>query len=198
MINFHLPQGVLLTSSCGVPLNHLLMVSRVTINVSALLKCGQIQKYDSLSVTCQSAAIAQANHGQPHTLFLALCLKNAWTRLFLAPHLSFITLLSLVYSLPSVCTDKMVFHTHLKDTDLIRGNQSPAAEKINCMEIMQNATLIVLLCLIYTITCQCGRVKVFSGIFLKPTLHFFCRFMLTTYLNCLKHLEASIDPNIDD
>lgn len=42
-----------------------------------------------------------------------------------------------LYSPPSVCSDKMVFHAHLRDKDLIRGNQGPASEKMNGMQIMQ-------------------------------------------------------------
>lgn len=58
-------------------------------------------------------------------------------------HISHYTLIyPRLYSLPSVCTDMIVFHTDLKDSDLIRGNQNPGGEQMNGREIIhQNSTL---------------------------------------------------------
>lgn len=122
----------ILTSRCGVPLNHLLMVSHMTINVSTLFpKMWLHSNYDQLHV---KALLSLKQITANHTLYSWPCLKCCF-----ASHLSFIALLSLpvCVPLPSLRTDKIIFQTHLTDTDLIRGNQSPTGEAMNDMEIMQ-------------------------------------------------------------
>lgn len=129
----------ILTSSCGVPLNHLLMVSHVTINVSTLSSQMWLDSniwftISYMSKHCyRSSKLWQTTRSIFGPVLNVPCFPSLFHYPFISPRL---------HSLPSVCTDKMVFHTHRTDTDLIRGNQSPAGEKMNGMEIMQkNATL---------------------------------------------------------
>lgn len=124
----------LLTSSCGVPLNHLLMVSYVTINMSTLSSNVAGFKYMIHYQLHVKALLLLKQITANHTLYFWPCLKCS----LLPISLSLPCYLS-PFIFPSFCVyrrDGFSYH-HLTDTDHIRGNQSPAGDKMNGMEIKQ-------------------------------------------------------------
>lgn len=163
----------------------------------SLLKCGYIKKDISyMSKRCyHSSKLWQTTCSIFAPVLNVPCFQSLSHYPFIFPRL---------YSPPSVCTDKMVFHTHLTDTDLIRGNQSPAGEKMNGMEIMQKNLSAIkpnfhprtkqhpnLPCIV--LGYQTSLSEMFQG-----QLYISFTVLYTPYLDCLEHLEASIYPNVDD
>lgn len=100
------------------------------VNTLCSLKCGYIKQFIRyISKLCyHSSKSWQAMRFILSTVLNVACSPPLSHYPFISPCL---------YSASSVCTDKVVFHTHLTDTDPIRGNHSSVGEKMNDMEIMR-------------------------------------------------------------
>lgn len=127
----------ILTSSCGVPLNHLVMVSHVTINVSTLslqmwLDSSIWFTISYMSMHCYRLSISWQT---TCSIFCPVSNVPCSPSLFHYPFIS-----PCLYSLPSVCTDKIVFHTQRYRS--YQRKLKWAGKKMNGMEIMQKKKML--------------------------------------------------------
>lgn len=120
------------TSSCGVPLDNIKSpygfscdsqcVNALTSNVA---RFKYMIRYQLLVKALISLKQIMANHT---FYFRPLSYMHGHARSLL-PISHYTLICPRLYSLPSVCSDMIVFHTDRKDTDLIRGNQTQVVNR---------------------------------------------------------------------